>query len=183
MRDLRKTFIEDRSVGQMQENIRVFSKEVTRTLDDLFTPPTTYAMDITASTTAPVKGSVIEYDKAYFWTIGQYMTIIYNYSHTAAGTNGSGTYFFPLPDGYSFDDSILTINTTAAKASIIGIGEASATTSRNFSLIVTPYSSTKMIARGYNAAFSATDFNSTSFSYANADFRLSLNVTFPFVRR
>lgn len=80
-----------------------------------------YTLSIGATTTAPTKGTVA-YDLAYWRQVGDSMEITYNYNQTGAGANGSGTYLFPLPSGYSIDTTKMPTDTSNARNAV---GQAS----------------------------------------------------------
>ena len=58
---------------------------------------TLYSLTIGGSTSAPTKGTVA-LDKATWYRDGEHMNIIYSFSQTGAGSAGSGTYLFPIPN-------------------------------------------------------------------------------------
>lgn len=61
-------------------------------------------INITATTTSPTKGAVVE-DSIRYLDINNYVTCRYQFKHTTAGTNGSGAYLLQLPAGMTFDNS------------------------------------------------------------------------------
>jgi hypothetical protein len=89
------------------------------------------ALTITATTTAPGKGSV-QADSVVWRRIGNCAEIMYSYNQTSAGTAGSGDYIFALPSGLTADTSNLTLYTTVVGngspfkcTNVVGHGTAS----------------------------------------------------------
>jgi hypothetical protein len=72
---------------------------------------TPFTTTITADTTNPTIGSTSTIT-SYYWLTGKMLSIQLSFTADGTGTNGSGTYLFNLPAGY-------TINTTVCP-SIIG---------------------------------------------------------------
>jgi hypothetical protein len=71
--------------------------------------PSTFA--IGAVTTPPTMGTT-SVNFAVYRRVGDSMEIQYNVAYTSGGADGSGTYLFPLPTGYTIDSSKITISTT-----------------------------------------------------------------------
>lgn len=71
--------------------------------------PTTYIPTIGGSVSAPTKATTKLVDLAYWWRIGtKYMGIHYDYRHgnSSGAADGSGTYLFPLPSGFTIDTAV-----------------------------------------------------------------------------
>jgi hypothetical protein len=96
-----------------------------------------YTMVIGAITTAPTKGTTVV-DQAYWRRVGDSMEIRYEYQQSAAGSAGSGTYRFPLPAGYSIDQSKISVAETNAEIRNCGSGAASGTTYTRALVTATP---------------------------------------------
>jgi hypothetical protein len=79
-----------------------------------------YALTIGATTTAPTKATTIIFDKAYWRRNGDTMEIVYTYKHTSntGAANGSGTYLFPIPAGYTIDTSKIAFDTGYATGTV-----------------------------------------------------------------
>lgn len=110
--------------------LKAFGDTVLAMLDaevPIVTPWTSFTMVPDAVTTAPTKGTS-GYDIWYKRRNGQNLEITGTYKQTIAGTNGSGVYLFPLPDGLSCDTAIVkTVAATAVEddgteGTLIGIG-------------------------------------------------------------
>lgn len=83
---------------------------------------TSYTLTIGASTTPPTKGTIVN-DNAQWRREGNEMIINYTYEQTAAGSAGSGTYFFPPPSGVTIDTAIIPA-TTSNEGSVVGAASA-----------------------------------------------------------
>jgi len=88
-------------------NFRLFEPQ--QNYGTIITDWTNYTMTIGGSTSAPTKGTTTV-DTARWARVGSDMIIEYDYIQTALGSaaNGSGTYLFPLPSGYSIDTTKIT---------------------------------------------------------------------------
>ncbi len=86
---------------------------------------TDYSMTIGASTTAPTKG-VTSVDKAQWRRVGSDMEIRYDFKQTSAGSAGSGIYLFPIPSGYTIDNT--KVPSGSADQAVVGVVKLSATT-------------------------------------------------------
>ena len=67
-----------------------------------------FNMVITGSTTDPVRGTGVT-EEATWQRVGGYAEIFFSYAQTGAGSAGSGTYFFKLPNGWLIDPSRFSV--------------------------------------------------------------------------
>jgi microcystin-dependent protein len=128
---------------------------------------TSYTLTIGATTTAPTKGTNTT-DLAQWRRVGQAMDWSYDYVQTAAGANGSGTYLFPLPSGYSIDLTRFPANTIVGVANVSNIADELSASSDQGNVYV--YDANNLIAR-FAAPPSATEtltaVGSTGFQLSN----------------
>lgn len=68
-------------------------------------------VSITATTTNPTKGAIVN-DRVLWRRVGQDAIVRIEYSHSTAGTAGSGDYLFAMPAGLTIDLSKVTQYTT-----------------------------------------------------------------------
>lgn len=61
-----------------------------------------FPMTVSATVTAPTKGTVTK-DKLYWRRVGNCMEITWSYGQSSAGTGGSGTYLFKIPNNLTID--------------------------------------------------------------------------------
>lgn len=87
---------------------------------------TKFTMVIGGSTSAPAKGATILIDQGYWRRVGDHMEIRYEYSQTAAGSAGSGTYLFTIPTSATIDGSKVTIATPSTNVLATTLGPATA---------------------------------------------------------
>lgn len=71
---------------------------------------TTNTMTIGGTTSAPTKGTT-SIDDLRWRRVGDSMEIVYNYLQTGAGSAGSGSYLFPIPNSLTADTAKLAVNT------------------------------------------------------------------------
>lgn len=111
-----------------------------------------YSLTIGASTTAPTKPTT-RTESAYWRRVGDTMEINYliRYSSTSGGADGSGTYLFSLPSGYSIDTSKNQVNSDYFLASTVGVGALVGTEGALCS--VWPYDSTHLALKCTNSVF------------------------------
>lgn len=143
--------------------------------------PTTITLG--GTTTAPTKGTTTT-DQVRCRKAGKnQFECEFQYKHGAAGSGGSGDYLFSLPSGYTFDTSInppettfASINNNTMMARIDGSGAVNALpSSYSFGLAGVVYSSSQF--RIFNQSSSAF-IGSTSYSFSNANFALSMTIRF-----
>ena len=108
---------------------------------------TTYSLTIGGSSSAPTKGTTAR-DVATWRRIGDSMELHYDYRQTVAGSDGSGTYLFPLPSGATIDTTKVAASTTAP-LSRVGGGNASnnadSSSASSNPLLVTVYNTTNLM--------------------------------------
>jgi len=68
-----------------------------------------YNLVIGATTTPPIPGT-IAVNMASWRRVGDSMEILYTFQQSSVGSDGSGSYLFPLPPGYSIDTSKIEVN-------------------------------------------------------------------------
>lgn len=83
---------------------------------------TAYTLTIGATTTAPTLGTTTV-NQAYWRRVGDSMEIKYDLRESTNGTDGNGTYLFPLPAGYSIDLNKAVANNNLGNG-IVGIASA-----------------------------------------------------------
>lgn len=79
---------------------------------------TTYTLTIGATTTAPTPATIV-LNEARYRREGPDMIISYNFAQSGTGLNGTGTYLFPIPAGFTIDSSVIT-PTTSDEGSVVG---------------------------------------------------------------
>lgn len=115
-------------------------------VEDNLTNWRTYSLTIGGSTTAPTQGSGAS-NVARWRRVGDTMEIRFDYTQSNAGSNGSGTYLFPLPAGYTIDTTKLTPSAAGTSEATVGFcatrnggtfyyGNVAAYNSTNLSLAV-----------------------------------------------
>jgi hypothetical protein len=89
-----------------------------------------YTLTIGGTTSAPTPGAGAS-SSARWRRVGDSMEIQYRYSQTSGGSNGSGTYLFPLPSGYTMDTNKMSTTTsgTGTDGTLLGQANFSSTTS------------------------------------------------------
>jgi hypothetical protein len=138
---------------------------------------TSYPIVITGSTSNPTKGGTTTVDRAMWRRVGNVMEITYNYRQNAAGSNGSGAYYFSIPSGYTIDLNKKTYGTTfsgsmqgvsgtfqatGGGADPLLIGTAQATTSTTFGAY---YGTDAVATTNWGSASSAT-FGDTNLEFS-----------------
>lgn len=82
-----------------------------------------YAL-VVAGATPPTQGTVV-HDKAFFLQQGSILHLTHAYEQSVAGSAGVGTYFFPIPAGFTIDVSKVQVQTTAG-GTPVGISRCNA---------------------------------------------------------
>lgn len=137
-----------------------------------------YSMTITGTTSNPTKGT-ISLDQARYRRVGDSMEIHYDYRQTAAGSAGSGTYYFSLPSGFTIDNSKFSTTVFNQTGTV---GPASGRTSTGVELygIVSIVNSTQFILNLFNDANAGIAPGSgNNFALSGADVRFSFIATVP----
>ena len=145
----------------------------------------TYNLVIGATTTAPTLGT--NTSSAKWRRVGDSMEIMYTVAQTAAGTSGSGTYLFPLPNSYSLDTTKASVSTTGTGSggTVLGTGRVANTTTTNTQSVspglVYAYNPTNLSLSVLNGSVIAeTDIvGSTNYAAGNANLFLSFCATVP----
>lgn len=133
------------------------------------------AVSVTASTD-PSKGTTTV-DKVLVKRVGDSAIIQYQYAQTAAGSAGSGTYYFDMPDGLIIDTTKLNV-TASAQARNVGHGSIS-TTSDGRDIQVLAYTATQF--QLYYANGSNLLVSSSSHPFSNTGLNFSFQVIVPIV--
>jgi len=138
------------------------------------TDPQTFSMTIAGSGSAPTRGTV-SYEKAVWWRDGKYMVMEYDYKQTAAGSAGSGTYLFTIPNGLQIDTTYQNVGTSDKH----NVGDAYffTTASNEAYGVVFAYSATQLAVNGVNET-SRYDFSST-FGFGSSTAVLSFKARVP----
>ncbi len=105
------------------------------------TPWQSTAITITSTGVSPTKGTIVR-DKIYWRRVGDNMEIRLDYEQSTAGTDGSGTYLFEIPDGKTIDGTKAGIGTSTAQGSILGMGVVSDQVSYSFVVYARAYDAT-----------------------------------------
>lgn len=151
---------------------------------------------IGATTTAPVKGTIVNDFVRYRKIADREYQVQYVYNQSTAGSSGDGTYLFTLPAGLQFDFTApgQTINTivgaTLLNAGIPGgsaglIASSQVAPSNPFACpaIVVPWSATQFRIVSYNTLGGniGTLTPMTSGAFKLADTQVSINMNFSFI--
>ena len=82
---------------------------------------TSTTMTIEAVTTNPSRGTGVT-EKCYYKRVGDTMFVQWHFHQTGAGSAGSGTYLFKIPESESIDTTKMVVNSDYTKASHVGTG-------------------------------------------------------------
>lgn len=164
-------------------NINASSGSYSLYVDDFFVGPETapigsamsdwqsYSLTVGATTTPPTQGAGAV-NQAWWRRVGDSMEIMFNYAQTSGGSNGSGTYLFPLPPGYSIDTTKVTASTGAIGTGGDVIGSASLSSTSSSATIsadtgvVIPYNSNNLqVIVGYNTTNELFPWSSSWFQF------------------
>lgn len=138
---------------------------------------------ITATTTPPNKGTVV-YDSVKGRRNGRHLELRYEYEHNAAGTSGTGEYFFSIPSTFDgetikIDPSVVELSTSVIvdTHSTIGHGYIYNDTSRS-EIAAIPYDATRFRVL---ASYSGTSgfISNGHFSFGAVNVGLGFMVTIP----
>jgi hypothetical protein len=130
-----------------------------RPLGPAMTDWQSFAFTLQGSTSNPTLGTTAV--KTAFWRrVGDSMEVIYEIKQTSAGTDGTGTYLFPLPSGYSIDTSKLTVNTGDSPYATVGEGTYYCSGTNAYPGIVQPYDTTRLQMTLYGTVSSNGTFGS-----------------------
>jgi hypothetical protein len=144
---------------------------------------TSFPMTISSTGTPPTKGT-ISVDKAYWRRIGDSAEIKYDLHTTSAGTNGTGTYVFPMPAGMSIDTS-KSVSTSVNQIGVVGFGGAfDSARSRAVQVLVYSASGVSLKTIGTNAGGTdpdPTDISASAFSLGNTEVKYSFSFKVPIV--
>lgn len=140
---------------------------------------------ITGSTTNPTKGTT-SFDRFEYARMGDKMLIHVQYVQTAAGSAGSGTYLFQLPNSLQIDTSKLNVSTAAT--SNVGQGKLSNNSgSQGASTVpihVFPYNATSLAleytdASGANLLTDTGNVGSAAYSLASTNLTITFDAIVP----
>lgn len=133
-----------------------------------------YTPTVTAVTSNPTPGTGVT-SAARWRRVGDSIEIVYYYGQTGAGSGGTGTYLWSLPNGYSIDTNKVTTSTAqiGTLAHILGNGQVSSTTAQSTNsaneVTVVAYNSTSLslISSNGTTAGQRYPIGSSSYSYGN----------------
>jgi hypothetical protein len=142
------------------------------------TPWTSFTQTVVGATSGTVTKGTIALDEARWRRNGDSIEIRWNYHHTAAGSGGSGTALFVLPNGWAADTSKLTPATDGT--AVVGTGSQNhggAVSNAPYTKNVVLYDSThlEMYYDNNSGAFTAVDTS----AFAATIFYISFSVTIP----
>jgi hypothetical protein len=120
-----------------------------------------------AVTTAPTKGTIVT-DKAFWWKVGYFMFIRWDYKQSAGGTAGSGTYLFPIPSGYTIDTTYVYSDNTERTLGVVGPARSEAG-SVYWTGSVHVWDSTNLYCSGGNEVTTPTYFSSSNTPLSTSD--------------
>lgn len=144
---------------------------------------------IGATTTAPTKGTVVT-DRVWASRDGQRLLAEYQYEQSTAGTAGSGDYLFTLPNGLSFDSTIVSFYTgeaggtngltsASAQKSLVGYGHIGTGGTARGQCSLFAYSSTRFRAVCVNPFSNYQTASSGFYSLGNSTNGFSFKVVAP----
>lgn len=143
---------------------------------------TTYSLTIGAVTSAPTKGTV-DKDVATYKRIGDCLHLRYDFKQTGAGSDGTGTYLFPLPTGPTIDTAKAYASTTAPLSvvgNLITSNVADGSSASTNPGIVTVYNSTNLtLWYSAIAANTLTPVSSSTFGLSDAQQGFSYTAIVP----
>jgi hypothetical protein len=103
------------------------SATITLPVNNNFGPTIFSGITIGATTTAPTKGTIVS-DRMIVERIENLLFADYQYQQSSAGSAGSGQYLFTLPNGLSFDTSVITpftgVSDVAPENALVGYGKS-----------------------------------------------------------
>lgn len=139
-----------------------------------------FTATINAVTTNPTKGT--NTDKCAWRRIGNWMEVVFFYQQTTAGTAGSGTYKFPVPNSFTMDTNVITANDLSSAsnmATIAGYGFSwNKSTGGQWILSVIPYDSTNFaLLREADGDFISGSANSMSNANVYYTFRAQVPIS------
>ena len=113
---------------------------------------------ITATTTNPTKGTIVQDNVRYRRVNLTTWEVEYKYAQSTVGNAGTGTYIFALPSGIAFGTSVLT--TTSSTMSVLHNNAIPATATQAWPLslrplLVIPRTSTTFQMTTLNGTFNA----------------------------
>lgn len=131
-----------------------------------------FTMVITGSSSNPTKGTATE--TATWSRLGDKMVIRYRYIQTVAGSAGSGSYRFTIPNGLTIDSSKTSFGSyvDAGDAYILG-------NSREYSGNVYPATSTSLGINLFDSNTTSADAGSSTASLGNASVRFGFVAIVP----
>lgn len=146
---------------------------------------TSWSLTVGATTTPPTEGSGVV--KGAWWRrVGDSIEIRYNYNQTGAGSAGSGTYLFPLPNGLQID--LTKLNAGSGTVGVFGTAVGSGhmgegdTTSSMKPVMVVPYSASYLrLTTDVNGTSSQPWGSGQSNSYADPTLNYSFEARVPVV--
>lgn len=142
----------------------------------VITPWVSEPLTITAVTTNPTKGTIVN-DKIWWRRNGDSMECRIDYEQSTAGTAGSGVYLFTIPDGKTIDGSKCRISTSVAATRALGGGTVTDAASYSVLLFVAPYDTTRVRL----ADTAGGQVSSTNRAMSATAYQLSAYFTVPIV--
>lgn len=130
-----------------------------------------YTMSITGSTTNPAKGTV-SIDNCKYTVIGKTMYIRYDFYTTGAGSNGSGTYLFNLPSGFTAN-----YISSSAKINIVGTGFVNDYAVSGESVYAVLYSATQIALRLSSNTSNYVGSSNYSLSTTSVSYSFTCNIS------
>jgi hypothetical protein len=138
---------------------------------------TAFTMSVGASTSAPTKGTSGQ-DLAFWMRDGDSMEIKYNYYHTVAGTAGTGTYLYTIPNSLIIDTTKHPVSTSAIQG-FCGQSETKFDPNNPYWGSVFAYNTTNLALYTGKDDTALTAVGSTHISYNNAVVLISFRAKVP----
>ncbi len=118
------------------------------------------ANTVTAGGGNPTKGTGTTFDHLYWRRVGHNIEMQFCYRHTVAGSAGSGGYLWRIPLALAFDTAVLD-----STRSVIGMGEAVATTDGDQPIIVIQNSTTQVACQSSTSFTAMQTIGSPQFHF------------------
>lgn len=131
-----------------------------------------FTMTPGAVTTPPTKGTATT-DIARYWRLGQFLFMRWDLLQSEAGSAGTGTYLFPLPEGLTIDTDEIGVQNTDGTLGTVGWFRTETGSTRLVGNLHV-YDSTRLFATAGDHNNAQTIVSPSIVSFASADRAISL---------
>jgi len=140
-----------------------------------FSDWTPYSVTVTGSSSNPTKGTTT-IDQGYWRRVGDSMEIRYEYNQTAAGSAGSGSYFFSIPSNCTIDSTKVSLSGQNGGRQSVGTGVSYDATNLYTSAVIVDDTTHLALV---NQAGGGSLVGSSSFSFSNTVSRIGFDAMVP----